>query len=167
MSSSPDPIDEWRAVSERAARGTGYQPRPVVVPRPAPGFGLGAALLVVVLVAGGLVLRPWAGRDAGSDGPVVASTDDGMFRLTLTTPHGVYRPTDAIEPVATLTYLGPEPSVEIAHATKAIQFRIEEIDGPGDMGGGTRLPCLSESLSKGAPIEVRFAKSGSPDDLSN
>ena len=161
MSSSPDPIEEWRVVSERAARATGYRSRPVVVARPARGFGLGAVLLVVAVVAGGLLLRPGSGP--GGDAPVVASTDDGMFRLTLTTPHSFYEPSDAIEPVTTLTYLGPDPSTGISHGDPAISFAIEEVGGSRAMGGLVNDICQSTPLKKDEPIRTPFEKGGTTD----
>ena len=165
MSSSRDPIEEWRTVSERAARATGYRRRPVVVARPAREFGLGAVLLVVAVVAGGLLLRPVAQPSGGPGGaaPVVASTDDGMFRLTLTTPHSAYEPSDAIEPVATLTYLGRDPSTAISHGDPAIGFAIEEVAGSREMGGFVNDICQSTPLTKDEPISVLFEKRGTTD----
>jgi hypothetical protein len=74
---------------------------------------------------------------------------------------------DAIEPVATVTYLGPNATATMFHATQPIGFRIEEVGGERLMGGGTRLPCLSTELAKGASTIVAFGKSGSPDDPKN
>ncbi|HLO36170.1 MAG TPA: hypothetical protein VK194_08810, partial [Candidatus Deferrimicrobium sp.] len=96
------------------------------------------------------------------NGPVTAEASDGMFRLELATPHGTYEPGYPIEPVASLTYLGPDASVAVRHTTSLVQFRIEEVDGPRRMGGGSRLVCASTVLRKDAPREVPFAKAGAP-----
>jgi hypothetical protein len=160
-----DAIDEWGAVSARAARATSMRrPLPSARPRPArAAAGLGALTIGVVVVVAALALRPSVGPAAS--GAVTATTDDGTFRLTLSTPQGTYGPTDPIAPVATLTYLGPDPQVSIFHASHAIGFRIEGVGDDRAMGGGTRLPCRSTDLTKDQPITQAFWKGGSPDEV--
>jgi len=120
----------------------------------------------VLLVVGGLAIRS-ASPTTGPGGPVVGTAEDANFRLVLTTPRSTYTTDDAIEPVATVTYLGPNATETMFHATQPIGFRIEEVGGIRLMGGATRLPCLSMELAKGASAIVGFGKSGSPDDPKN
>jgi hypothetical protein len=125
--------------------------------------GFGALTIGAVVVMAALALRPSVGPAA--NGPVTATTDDGVFRLTVSTPQGTYGPTEAIAPVATLTYLGPDPEVTIFHAAHPIGFRIEGVGNDRVMGGGTRLPCRSTDLAKDQPITQAFGKGGSPDEV--
>lgn len=165
-----DPIERWRAVSARAAVATGYRHRvgTTVMRNQGVGFGVATAALIVIVV--GLAVRPAAGPGSSpspstaANEPVVATTDDGVFRLSLTTPRATYGPDDAIEPVATITYLGPEATVTVYHADQSIGFRIEEVDGTRVMGGGMRQPCRSTELISGVPSAVPFSKAGSPGD---
>jgi hypothetical protein len=122
--------------------------------------------VVVLVVVGGLAIRSPT-PTTGPGGPVVGTAEDANFRLVLTTPRSTYTTNDAIEPVATVTYLGPNAMETMFHATQPIGFRIEEVGGVRLMGGGTRLPCLSTELAKGASAIVAFGKSGSPDDPKN
>lgn len=164
MSAGRDPVEEWRDVSRRAAQATGYRPRSRSVARPAAGLAVGAAAaLVLVVVVGGLALRGPT-TITGPAGPVAASAEDATFRLDLTTPQATYGPKDAIEPVATMTYLGPRAIETVFHAAYPIGFSIEEVGGPRLMGGGMDQPCLRTELSKGGSAVLPFAKAGSPDD---
>ena len=159
----PDPIDAWRELSARAARSTGVRrPLPVAGRRPATtAAGLGAVTVGIVVVLAALVLRPPTGP--AQTGLVTAIAEDGTFRLTLSTPRERYGPSDAIEPIATVTYLGPDPTTTIYHATNVAQFRIEEVGGERAIGGGTRQPCRPTNLAKDEPITEPFRKGGSPD----
>ena len=180
MSGSRDPVEEWRDVSARAARVTGYRPdKGSRVAGRLPGLSIGIIAAALVIVVAGLALRPLATATSSnppspssssgapsstaSSGPVVGTVDDGMFRLTLATPRGTYEPAEVIEPIATLTYLGPEASVKVFHAAQSIGFRIEEVGGPRIMGGGMDEPCLSTLLAAHVPSAVPFAKAGVPD----
>ena len=164
MSGSRDPVDEWRDLSARAAQATGYRPTRDGSEGRSRGVGFGVVAAAIIVVLAGLALRPPPTVTSSNPGPVVASAADAEFRLTLTTPKRTYTPQDAIEPVASITYLGPDQTATIFHATKPAQFRIEEVDGPRAMGGATRLPCVSTALVKGTPIDVAFGKGGSPTD---
>ncbi len=90
--------------------------------------------------------------------------EDANFRLVLTTPRTTYTTSDAIEPVASVTYLGPKTSETMFHAMYPIGFRIEEVGGVRNMGGGMDQPCISTELAKGASDVLPFGKAGSPDD---
>jgi hypothetical protein len=151
-----DPIEAWRDVSRRAAAG-GYRPGRPVRATPSVVTAIGGLAVVAVLVVGSLALR---GPSADPGGPIFASAEDVNFRLTLTTPRGTYGTNDSIRPVATVTYLGPLAAETVFHATSPVGFRIEEIGGDRLMGGGTRLPCRTTELARGAPVLYPFAKSG-------
>jgi hypothetical protein len=164
MSSERDVVEDWRDISRRAAVATGYRSRSRAIARPPARLAVGtAAALVLVVVIGGLALR---GRPTtiSPAGPVVASAEDKNFRLDLTTPQATYKPEDAIEPVARMTYLGPRATETIFHAAYPIGFRIEEVGGQRLMGGGMDTPCLRTELAKGESAVLPFAKAGSPDD---
>lgn len=151
-----DPIEAWRDVSRRAAAG-GLRPGRPVRARTSLVTSVGGLAVVAVLVVGGLALRGSAAEPAG---PVFASAEDALFRLTLTTPQATYGTNDPIRPIATVTYLGPQEAVTTFHATSPVGFRIEEIGGDRLMSGATRLPCRSTELARGAPALYPLAKSG-------
>ena len=154
-----DPVGDWADVSARAARATGLRvPLPLARRRPATAAGLGALTIGIAVIVAALVLRPAA------DGAVAATVDDGAFRLSLSTPRERYGPTDAIEPVATVMYLGPDAAITVRHTHSQLVFQIEEVSGIRGMGGASRSSCESTTLVKDEPLVVPFVKSGSPDD---
>src|SRR3954447_12630589 len=119
MSFNHNTIVDWSAMSAQTG-GSGYRPPEQRSTRSFAGVGMGVAIIAVTLLIVGLALRP-----SGVAGPVASvepsdlvtadsvtnSTDDGTFRLELTTPRSTYGPADAIQPVATLTYLGPDATI--------------------------------------------------------
>jgi hypothetical protein len=123
---------------------------------------IGAVAAVVLVAVGGIVLRTEP-PPSGPDGPLGATAEDASFRLALTTPRTTYGTEDAIEPVATMTYLGPRATETVFHAAYPIGFRIEEVGGQRLMGGGMDQPCLRTELPKGGSVVLPFAKAGSPD----
>jgi hypothetical protein len=158
-----DTVEEaWGDVSKRAALATGFRPRPRTVARASAVRSIGVLAVLVLVVVGGLALRS-ASPDRLTGTPVVSTAEDANFRLTLTTPRPTYSPTDAIEPVATVTYLGPLAKETLFHAMYPIGFRIEEVGGDRKMGGGMRQPCRSTELAQGASAVVPFGKAGSPE----
>lgn len=162
MSSDRDPVEEWRDVSRRAALGTGYRPRPRSVARWMARLSVGAVAAVVLVLIGGLVLRDQP-PPTGPGDPVGVAAEDANFRLALTTPRATYSPEDAIEPVASVTYLGPSATETMSHAAYPIGFQIKEVGGERLMGGGMRQPCLQTELAKGESVLLPFAKAGTPD----
>jgi hypothetical protein len=178
---SPDPLEAWRDLSARAARASSVQASAAIrSERPraaAAAVGVGAVLLAVVIVGVALTLRPSTAPSASdavaaspsasaaaSSGPVTSSADDGMFRLELRTPKGRYTDLDAIEPVATITYLGPDAVAIVTHGAKPVGFRIEQLDGKRVMDGGMDSVCTSSVLDKDRPIDGPFEKAGQPTD---
>jgi hypothetical protein len=162
MTGGRDPVEEWRDLSRRAAAATGYRPRAVVGRSPARVFVSTVAALVLVLV-GGLALRDQP-PPTGQGDPVRATAEDANFRLALTTPRAVYTPEEAIETVASVTYLGPRATETMFHAMYPIGFRIEEVGGERVMGGAMREPCLSTELAMGASAVLPLGKAGVPSD---
>jgi hypothetical protein len=158
----PDPIEAWRDVSASVARSTGYRAGRAAH-RWSGLASIGAMTVALAIVVVGLALRP-ATSGIGTTGPVSAAADDGIFRLELMTPRGTYEPGYPIAPVASLTYLGPDGAITVQHDTSPVQFRIEEVGGSRATGGGSRLICGSTNLIKDAPLDVPFAKAGSPTD---
>lgn len=158
-----DPIDEWGEVSARAARAGGVRALRTERRRgPAAAAGLGLLTMAVLLVGAAIMLRPAVGPAA--DGPVIATVDDGMFRLGLTTPRSTYTTVDEIDPAASLTYLGPDPVRTIYHAVQPMSFRIEEVGGGRTMGGGGDQPCNHTMLMRDKALAQSFSKAGSPTD---
>jgi hypothetical protein len=162
MSGDRDPVEEWRDVSRRAALATSFRPRPRSVARWAARLSVGAGAAVVLVLVGGLVLRDQP-PPTGPGDPVGATAEDANFRLALTTPRATYSPDDAIEPVASVTYLGPRATETMSHAAYPIGFQIKEVGGERLMGGGMRQPCLQTELAKGESVLLPFAKAGTPD----
>jgi hypothetical protein len=163
MSADRDPVEEWRDVSRLAAVATGFRPRPRSAARWMARLSVGAVAAVVLVLVGGLALRDLP-PPTGPGDPVGATAEDANFRLALTTPRAVYTPKDAIEPVASVTYLGPRATVTISHAMYPIGFQIKEVGGERVMGGAMAQPCLSTELAKGASAVLPFGKSGWFDD---
>lgn len=163
MSADRDLVEEWRDVSRRAALAKGYQPQPRAVARWLARLSVGAAAAVVLVLVGGLVLRSDPPR-TGPANQVGATALDANFMFELTTPRAVYGPGDAIEPVASVTYLGPRASETVSHAMYPIGFMIEEVGGERVMGGAMAEPCLKTELAKDEAVLLPFDKAGIPDD---
>lgn len=152
-----DPIQDWAEVSARAAAASGYRSSVRSGVRPIAGWSIGALAVAVAVVVVGIALRPDSGP---AGGPATAEANDGMFRLELTTPHGAYAPTDAIEPVATIRYLGPNGETTMYHAASPVGFVIEEIGGERQMDGGMDEPCLRTAIRADTPLTYPFEKAG-------
>jgi hypothetical protein len=95
-----------------------------------------------------------------SNEPVSASKDDGTLRLTLTTPRGIFGPNDAIEPIATVSYLGPDAETTIYTGDPPVVFSIQELGGGRRMDGSQKVPCIHTRVDQAAPLTFPFAKSG-------
>jgi hypothetical protein len=123
------------------------------------GHGLEVSNVVTVAGDGAPSPDPSVAQTAPTD-PVSRSVEDGAFQLNLTTPRGTYRPDDAIEPVATVTYLGPNGETTMYHASSPVGFLIEEIGGTRQMDGGMDQPCLPTAVQKNVPLAYPFEKAG-------
>ena len=157
-----DPI--LRARLERLARAVPVRSEIAVNPvvtvrsrlRISAGLGaLSTAALILVLVLA------MASLGGGSDrGEAVASTSDGMFRLTIRAPVDHYAVQQPIEVVATLEYIGEDPSIEVWSHPGVPGFGVEEVDGTRRVDPGYRLSCVAYPFLRGQPIAYPFAKSG-------
>jgi hypothetical protein len=160
-----------RARLERLARGVPVPPErglgPVSVPSIGPRWrgrssssGLGAlaaavVVLVVILTAGSL------GGGISSPSEVMATTSDGLFQLTLRSPLDRYAAQEPIEVVATLEYLGEEPSIEVYSHPGMPGFGVEEVDGANRAASpAARASCVTYSFRRGERVTFPFAKSG-------
>lgn len=93
------------------------------------------------------------------DGPVVDVAQDDAFRLELTTRRRTYNPTDAIEPVAIVTYLGPAAETTI-HGGSVVPFEIEEVGGPRTFYPALPAGCGTSTMMRDTPLTFPFAKYG-------
>ena len=66
----------------------------------------------------------------------------------------------AIEPVATLTYLGPIDPVEYGHSDPAVFFTIEQLDGSAQMTGGAADSCNVTTIGRDEAVKLPFHKAG-------
>lgn len=120
-------------------------------------------IFVVVVVVGvlGFMGRGTFGIAQPSDGPLSVSTTEGPFRLTISSPHGLYRADEPVKVKASLSYEGAETSVRIAHGYETpLGFGIVEPLNGTHLSAGWLLSCESSTLTRGAPIEATFWKSG-------
>jgi len=163
------PIAEPRAEAAPFVRGA------VVRSRALPGLGAVAVAAVVVGIAlwegaTGRFATPGASptrsaTSAPSDQAPIGRASDGTFELTISSPKTHYAALEPIEVEASLTYLGPETSIRIAHgqgaASGPMSFGIEEpVIGDLVLGPSWRLSCEHSILGARDPLVVAFAKSG-------
>lgn len=163
MTDRPDPIGAWGELSAAAARATGYRRATAEAvegaTRRAPGLAsIGLMTVVLAIIVGALALRPASGPAA--NGMLTAQADDGVFRLALSTPHRTYTPTEAIEPVATVTYLGPAKETSIYRASSLVGFELEEVGGDRALYPGLEPVCATDAIRRDVPVTVPFEKSG-------
>jgi hypothetical protein len=95
--------------------------------------------------------------------PGTTATDrDGDFGLVLEAGKPRYRPDEAIDVRAALTYHGGENAIDFAtDSAGPIQFGIrEKVFGEIDMGGISLLTCDTSTLRRNEPLVERFQKSG-------
>ena len=128
------------------------------------------ALVSVVLALGlvfGAVLLAGGSKAVGG---VIDTTRDGMFELSIRSPRDRYAEDEPIEAVATLEYIGDDPSIEAFSYPNMPGFGVEQLDGPYRVGGsGGRASCVVYPFRRGELITYPFAKSaafsaGDPDE---
>ena len=115
---------------------------------------------VIVVVADTPAPLPSAVPTAEPPGPIPVASDDESFRLELTIPRDAYTTEDAIEPVATLTYLGPQDLTSFGHSDPAVGFSIRQLDGDAQMTGIAADSCTVTRISQNEPVTFAFRKSG-------
>ena len=83
------------------------------------------------------------------------------FRLTLQSPKDRYAAQEPIDIVATLEYLGDEPSIEVSSHPGMPGFGVEALDGSHRVANpGYRMSCVRYQFRRGEPVTFPFAKSG-------
>jgi hypothetical protein len=160
-----DPLDPvLRTRLDRLARAVPIGPerllRPIasVAPRYRGRSSLGvlaAAGLILVLVLAAVSMGGGANSTEN-----MGSTTDGMFRLSIRAPKGHYASQEPVQTVATLEYVGADPSVEVYSTPGMPGFGVEQLDGIHRAGPGYRSSCVSYSFVRGQPVSYPFVKSG-------
>jgi hypothetical protein len=134
---------------------------------PAPVGVIGVIAIVGLVVLGAISLRPLIGGLPAPTGPVSATTIQGPFELTIRSERGQYAPQEAIGVTATLTYSGPDETIDISHdggssGGAPVSFGVEEpVTGNLKLAPISDLMCAGSTLKRGSPLEVPFAKAGS------
>jgi len=101
------------------------------------------------------------GPEITSGAPLTAEDSDGAFRLTIASDHDRYRAGQVIEVVATLTYLGPDPStVALGSGSGLVGFGVKTADSAIDIGPAFTADCAPWPLVRGKIVEYPFNKSG-------
>jgi hypothetical protein len=106
---------------------------------------------------------PGATSDAAPiTAPAVSATVDGDgFRLGLVVEQDRYRAGQPILADATLTWLGPAPSVRVFGSGSGIVFTgVRQLDGPVDPGMGATSDCVPYDIVADDPLVHAFGKSG-------
>lgn len=124
-----------------------------------------AVAVIGTVIAGVAKVGPFAPGATEGNGPVVATTTDGPFQLSVRSAQARYAPDEPIEIEAALTYQGSEPSIDISHAIGArsspLGFGIAEpVVGDLHLGTGWEAMCNRSTLNAGSPMTVPFQKGG-------
>ncbi len=110
----------------------------------------------IAIVAASLVLL----AACGAVGPIQATARDDSYVLTVRVPRVTYHAADAIDVVATLTYVGTAPSARVSGDSGGlVAFRFKQLDGPLEMAPVSRWICRDYALTPGVPISQRVVKS--------
>jgi len=101
------------------------------------------------------------GPEITTGSPLTAEDTDGAFRLTIATDHDRYRAGQVIEVVATLTYLGPDPStVALGSGSGLVGFGVKSDDPAIDIGPAFTTDCAPWPFVRDEIVEYPFSKSG-------
>ncbi len=115
--------------------------------------GLSASVLVTVV--------PATTADTGA-APVEVRDADARFSLVLRADRSIYREGEAIDAVAVVEYLGPEPIVEVRSADGPVTFSVQEVGGDRSTGViPSMLMCRTTSYERGSPRTHPWIKGGS------
>ena len=91
------------------------------------------------------------------DEGVVDGFEVGDLKLVIRSEGSVYRARDLIDLSASYEYVGPEPTVELAHFEPEIAFSIEQLDATDPTVGWAKVydsSCSQVTLEEGVPREV-------------
>jgi len=155
-------------VSSTPPDGLSAAPLPARWLRPALILATAAAAVVLAV----FVIGQLRDRSTGDATPlpsagegVSASTRNGNFVLTMSSPRSTWTTEDAIEITATLSYDGDELEVEIGGGGGPVVFSLVQLEGGNAvLGGGQDLPCLRYPLGPDEPLVWPFQKAGLIDD---
>lgn len=128
-------------------------------------------LLVVIVIGSTLVggrgdpgrtADPTAGSSPSAPNHVVhASTRSGDFQLEIQSDKAWYLPGEPIQIQASLTYVGPHPTIRITHGFGSpMSFGILEPVNGLDLSPRWRLSCDESDLTRDVPLERTFVKTG-------
>jgi hypothetical protein len=129
--------------------------------------GVAVIAIALLVLAAAVWLRPVGAGRPQATGPVVATEVLGPFELAIRSEHGQYAANEAIGVIATLTFHGPDDSVDISHdggssGGAPVRFGVEEpVTGNLKLEPISDLMCASSTLKRDVPLEVPFAKTGS------
>jgi hypothetical protein len=116
-----------------------------------------ASVIALVAILGGVLLAPHQLPAAAA----VGRASDGPFTLEITSTKSVYGAGEPIEISATLTYGGPEASVDISHGhLTPLGFGIVEAVNGITLAPAWRLSCESTTLVRDVRLTHGFTKSG-------
>jgi hypothetical protein len=119
---------------------------------------------VVVALALALIVAACGSSEDSAEGSVGRAEDD-TFLVQIVSPKDHYSVGEAIPITSTIMYMGRQISITASgEAPGLITYDVDQLDGPLDMLGGTRLMCHAHRLDAGRAYEVPFTKSGGFDD---
>ena len=85
----------------------------------------------------------------------------GDLELRLTVERGEYVAGEDILAQAAVTYLGPDPTVQVWHAWSPVLFKVVEVGGDRAVGGPMPIPCLTSTWPRDDAQVFPWARSGS------
>ena len=89
------------------------------------------------------------------------AAQDDAFALTIDSPRTTWAAGEPIQVAATLTYIGAAPAADVrGSGSGVVGFRIEQLDGPFDLGGAWTADCAQHQMTRGIATPVPFVKSG-------
>jgi len=127
---------------------------------------------VSAVVAALLLVGQLPNRSTGTSTPspstvtgIEAQARNGDLILTLASSKSVWTTEEAIEIVATMSYVGDQDQLDVHGGGGPIIFSLIQLEGGNAvLGGGQDLPCLRYPVGANSPLVWPFAKSGAIDD---
>jgi hypothetical protein len=120
---------------------------------------LGACLLVVTSCASGpSTTTPTATAAATPIG--VGLAEDGAFRLSIHAASGTQKASEAIDVLATLTYIGgAQTMTAVGSGSGLVGFSLRQLDGHLTMGWAHTNDCHTYPMERGVVVPMAFVKS--------
>jgi len=120
-----------------------------------------AAFAVALLAFPAVAQSPSPGAGPSLELSARGEAQDDLFRLVIETPKVTYSLGEAIPLTTTLAYIGAAPSNVATHSGSGlVGFRIEQLDGPLDMGPAWTDDLHRTTFRTGDVLSVPFSKSG-------